>query len=331
LMTSWSGRNTVRYLVRCALPAGHSLVKQDAYGNAYTYYGEIGLAPGWENGACDAACEQYVSACLMAHVNTAGISIPIWLDAANPAIGWGQNASYPNQEGTFFGNIMRTNPTSGVVDAYYCDGSGFNTSVVPGRLGGYQSYAPYRNYFGAGALCSASCKHSMQETGGVPDGYTACATWDKTITVWRRNVTSLPTEAGAVQFDFEGSTQGWSGPALTASTAVKLNGQYALAAPLAGAGTFLIRTYAFATPPPPGAVVTMHVWIPTVTPIASLVGEVTDGWGVMTTVRATNLTPGAWNTVTVNVPAAAHTPVNSIGIDVVTNGATVAYIDAVKW
>jgi hypothetical protein len=270
---------------------------------------------------------------MMAHINTAGISIPIWLDAAAPSIGWGQNPSYPNQEGTFFGDLMRTNPTTGLVDAYYCNGAGFNTSVVPGRLGGYQSYAPYRNFFGTGALCSADCKHTPQETDGVPDGYTACGTWDRTITVWRRNVTSLPAEAGAVQFDFEGSTQGWSGPALTASTAQKLSGQYALAAPLAGAGTFLIRAYAFgaAAPPAPGAVVTLHVWIPAVTAITSLVGEVTDAWGSMTSVRASNLTPATWNTVTVNVPQDAHTPINSVGIDVVTSGATVAYIDAVKW
>ena len=34
-------------------------------------------------------CQELVSACMMAHVNTAGIHIPLWLDAAAPAIGWG--------------------------------------------------------------------------------------------------------------------------------------------------------------------------------------------------------------------------------------------------
>jgi hypothetical protein len=35
--------------------------------------------------------------------------------------------------------------------------------------------------------------------------------------------------------------------------------------------------------------------------------------------------------VTVNVPQTAYAPINSVGIDIVTSAATVAYIDAVKW
>ena len=46
LMTTSAGRSTVSYLVRCALPSGHSLRKQDQYGTAYTFAGAMGLAPG---------------------------------------------------------------------------------------------------------------------------------------------------------------------------------------------------------------------------------------------------------------------------------------------
>ena len=46
---------------------------------------------------------------MMAHVNTAGVHIPIWLTSEAPQIGWGLDlVNYPKQEGTFFGNIIET-------------------------------------------------------------------------------------------------------------------------------------------------------------------------------------------------------------------------------
>src|SRR6266851_2802630 len=46
LMTTDGGRQTVSYLVLCALAAGDTLEKQDQNGTWYTYSGAIGLAPG---------------------------------------------------------------------------------------------------------------------------------------------------------------------------------------------------------------------------------------------------------------------------------------------
>lgn len=269
-----------------------------------------------------------------AHVNTAGKSIPLWLVSANPAIGWGQNPDFPDQEGTFFGNIMRANATSGVVDAYYCDGAGFNTSVVPGRIGyGLGNGAPYRNPFGQDVLCSSvrGCAKSPQMTNGIPDGYNKCGEWDRTITVWRRNVTDVTTESGTVRFDFETGVDGWSGPPMVRSTAQKLSGTSSLAATVSGGGMFQIRRYGLTNPPAPGSTITYHVWVPAVTPITSVSGQVTDGRGYQTSLNATNLKAGAWNTITVNVPAAAYAPINSVGVDVVTTAATTVYVDAVKW
>src|SRR3954464_14957177 len=40
LMNNASGRSTVSYLVRCALPTGHSITKQDATGASYTFAGQ---------------------------------------------------------------------------------------------------------------------------------------------------------------------------------------------------------------------------------------------------------------------------------------------------
>ena len=110
LMTTDGGRKTVAYLVKCALAANDTLVKQDAERTSVHLPGGLGLCPQWKNGgiATDRACQNMVSACMMAFVNTAGVHIPIWLDSESPTIGWGVSPNYPKQEGTFFGNIMMT-------------------------------------------------------------------------------------------------------------------------------------------------------------------------------------------------------------------------------
>jgi hypothetical protein len=94
----------------------------------------------------------------MAHVNTAGVHIPIWLVSEAPQIGWGLDlVNYPKQEGTFFGNIIETGNLqemgmTGVTGpvAYYCEGAGFAAGTVQGRLGAGQSGAnlPYKNQYG---------------------------------------------------------------------------------------------------------------------------------------------------------------------------------------
>src|SRR6266404_450056 len=81
LMSTFDGRITTSYLVKCALAAGHSIKKQDQYNNWFTYQGAIGVGPSWETGSCDTNCQQAISACMMAHVNTAGVHIPLWLDS----------------------------------------------------------------------------------------------------------------------------------------------------------------------------------------------------------------------------------------------------------
>src|SRR5581483_10695753 len=72
LMNSVSGRSTVSYLFRCALPGNRSITKRDLLGASYTFNGQIGVAPEWETGTCDFNCQQQVTACMLAHVNTSG-------------------------------------------------------------------------------------------------------------------------------------------------------------------------------------------------------------------------------------------------------------------
>jgi hypothetical protein len=57
------------------------------------------LAPGWRDGPCDPACQERVSACVLARVNALGRSIPVVLGPPARAA-----------EGAFFGNLFSEPP-----------------------------------------------------------------------------------------------------------------------------------------------------------------------------------------------------------------------------
>jgi hypothetical protein len=220
MMTTDEGRKVVAYIVKCALASNDSLAKQDQNNNWYTFPGSIGLCPAWKSGsiAGDRGCMNRVSACIMAHVNTAGVHIPIWIDSEYSAVGWGIDlVNFPFQEGSFFGNIFGTGDLGGIgmagvtgPAAYFCDGNGFiggNAGVVAGRLGKGQNNAPYKNPFGDGTLCNnKGAGHWTYGTGGqpAPDGFQQMCTSNycfqngDTLTVWRNNTYVPVFDAGYV-------------------------------------------------------------------------------------------------------------------------------------
>jgi hypothetical protein len=120
---------------------------------------------------------------MMARINTAGVHIPLWLVSPAASLGWGRSTYFPNQEGTFFGNIFNPNPATGKIDAFYCNGPGFLQSVVPGRLGASQPGAPYTNPFGTNAMCAGNCTAAASPNQN--DGYKSCKGYNTPITVWR--------------------------------------------------------------------------------------------------------------------------------------------------
>jgi hypothetical protein len=176
-MTTSAGRDTIKYIVRCALPAGTTLTKKDQNGVSYSFPGQFGVAPQWADGACDLGCQQSVSACVLAHVNTTGQNISIWMNGSAPGVGWGQSQNHPFEEGSFFGNIFVDPPV-----AHFCNGKDFDQGVVPGRLG-TQSSAPYVNPFGTGAACKSYC--TAADAPYQADGYKSCNRVNRVITVWR--------------------------------------------------------------------------------------------------------------------------------------------------
>jgi hypothetical protein len=179
MMNTTDGRTTMGYVIRCAMASGKTITAKDSGGTSYSFAGAIGVAPEWETGTCNTTCQERMSACLLAHVNTSGVHIPIWLDSEG-AIGWGQNTSLPYQEGSFFGNIF-VNPPKG----YFCNGKDFDSGTVPGRLGAGQSNAPYYDPFGTPGPCAGYCTASSAKTNGVADGFASCNGYTHVVTVWR--------------------------------------------------------------------------------------------------------------------------------------------------
>ena len=119
-----------------------------------------------------------MTACLLAHINTSGQHLALWLDSDSRGVGWGQSKDYPYQEGSFFGNVFVSPP-----QALYCNGKDFDKGLVPGRLG-EGSGAIYKNPYASGTTyCKDYC--DAPDAPNSADGYKACGSWKHVITVWR--------------------------------------------------------------------------------------------------------------------------------------------------
>lgn len=196
LMTTTAGRQQVQYIVRCALPPTASITKKDQYGKTYTFTGLLGLAPAWQNGACDTNCQEAVSACLLAHLNTSGIHVPLWIVSGHPNVGWGQDPEFPNHEGSFFGNVFMlgahgTDPTKAPM--YYCTGPKYNVNAPSGRIGSSQTNPPYVDPFGTNASCNDVSRCAAADYPNGSHGFKACYGWNNVVTVWRQSTPVIST------------------------------------------------------------------------------------------------------------------------------------------
>jgi hypothetical protein len=348
LMSSAAGRSTISYLVRCALPAGRTITKKDSTGASYSFAGGIGVAPQWETASCDGDCQRWISACMLAHVNTVGAHIPIWLVGQNTGLGWGQSAAYPNQEGTFFGNIFTVN-NIGHTDAYYCEGPGFDKSVVDGRIGSNQVGAPYRDLFSDG-YCASNwhCVTSDAKTSNVADGYKACTmgdgsmqAWNQLVTVWRQNkaydssgnlVAGKTADGSTVGYDFESNPNSWTSTATLSSSSDRAQtGTKSLKAVYSG-GAGVVRLAGPATLSlPAGARARLYIHLDAASAVTSIGTWVkkTNGSETKNVDSVTNHLKGSWNAFSISVPSSSTG--SQVGVDLTTTGAFTAYIDAVTW
>jgi hypothetical protein len=117
--TSWfqadpaTGDMVMKYLVQCAVPAGQTRgYTEPSTGTTYTWTGNLGLAPGWAQGApATLAEQQIISACLAAHTNKFGVRVPISVlgrDARDEAIPYTEEEldTFSEKEACFFGNLF---------------------------------------------------------------------------------------------------------------------------------------------------------------------------------------------------------------------------------
>lgn len=107
--------SVMKYVVRCAVPAGESRsYTSPSTGKTWSWMGGLGLAPDWSNGAPATLAEQrIVSACLAAHVDKYELHISISVQGLNargvaiPTPGW-ELDTYSEKEGCFFGNLFNS-------------------------------------------------------------------------------------------------------------------------------------------------------------------------------------------------------------------------------
>jgi hypothetical protein len=141
------------------------------------------------------------------------------------------------------------------------------------------------------------------------------------------------------QYNFEADAQGWTfmnAPitGVAQSTTQAFGPTHSLAVTINGAAA---NAYArISNPPTPaGVTVTYHVWIPTGSQLSAIQPYVMDhNWAwTGTIVNLGSLTQGAWNTVTVTVPAGAAMPLNELGVEfrVSATWSATCYIDSISW
>jgi hypothetical protein len=119
LVQTEEGRELLRYVAQCALVEGDILVAE-YQGTTFEFPGLLGLTPAWESQPLTAGGQRMLSACLLAHVNAFGVSVPISLRASQvlPTTP-GERQQYSVYEGTFFGQVF----DGDAIKTYSCQGS----------------------------------------------------------------------------------------------------------------------------------------------------------------------------------------------------------------
>ena len=134
----------MRYIARCALPAGESL-SWTWHNVSYTWLGVLGLAPGWGGGEPIAPAEQQlVTACLAAHSNKFGLHVglsvrgPLADGVSYIPLDPGEDVAFPRPEGCFFGNLFDGSGifSGGFLDSWSADETNPRGCAVEGGLPG---------------------------------------------------------------------------------------------------------------------------------------------------------------------------------------------------
>jgi len=108
-LTDPLAREFLRYVVSCALDENDGFSMR-IDGKKYDFPGGLGLAPEWgrSRGSCDGECQRWVSACVLARVDAAGVKRIISLRGDHPALKpqGSELRKYTDREATYFGNVF---------------------------------------------------------------------------------------------------------------------------------------------------------------------------------------------------------------------------------
>lgn len=117
-------REFMEYLVSCALDENDTL---NWSAGGLTWQGSLGLCQDWGRAAPDEACQELVSACLLARTNAYGQSVEIslrgqYIDGTPLPLDPTEIADFPWQEGGFFGNVFCEDCTDPSINMFVSEG-----------------------------------------------------------------------------------------------------------------------------------------------------------------------------------------------------------------
>jgi hypothetical protein len=102
-------RELLKYVVSCALDEGDEVVVR-IDGKRHVFPGSLGLAREWgrERGSCDGECQRWVSACVLARVDYAGVKRLISIRGDHRALRPEDRElrRYTDREATYYGNLF---------------------------------------------------------------------------------------------------------------------------------------------------------------------------------------------------------------------------------
>ncbi len=136
LLATAEGEDLFSYLMQCALDEGQQVTVSSTN---TSYDGLLGLAPEWERGRCETDCQEWLSACVLAHTNARGKTVSISPRGRHEALVWNDEIEeeYKIEEAAFYGNLFLP---AGQRTAVVCSGKNLSSesfnpqSFIDGRV-----------------------------------------------------------------------------------------------------------------------------------------------------------------------------------------------------
>lgn len=140
------------------------------------------------------------------------------------------------------------------------------------------------------------------------------------------------------QFNFEAGSQGWTGgggivSGVATSTAQHYAGNQSLAVNFNGSAAGTASPSVGNVAIVPGTTITFHVWIPSSSKVTTLQPYLQDYNWAWSSSWYPSLTANAWNTLTLTVPTNAVSPLQALGVQLITSAGWTGtcYIDSVSY